>query len=142
MTHRTSNPRQRQLRDIHVAKKQLGMDDDTYRALLQRVTGKTSSADMSGAERQAVIAEMLNLGFELPDSEERRKNYPGRPANVDQVPLLRKVEALLADAGRPWAYAHAMAHHMFGITRVQWLRHNQLHSLVKALQIDANRRAK
>lgn len=48
---------------IHVAKKQLGLDDETYRAVLLRVTGKASSAAMSEAERGAVLEELRRQGF-------------------------------------------------------------------------------
>lgn len=47
---------------IHIGKAKLGMDEDTYRALLVRVTGKDSSAKMSDAERASVIVEMTRLG--------------------------------------------------------------------------------
>lgn len=131
-----------QLVRIHMARKQLektmGMDDSSYRALLLRVGGHDSSAKMTPAQRNAVIAEMVRLGFK----EKPRKPYPGAPANIDQVPMLGKVEALLADSSREWAYAHAMADRMFGVDRVEWLRHDQLHKLVAALQVDANRRGK
>lgn len=48
---------------IHVAKKDLGLDDDTYRDLLARVTGKRSAKDMSDVERRAVLDEMRRQGF-------------------------------------------------------------------------------
>jgi len=51
------------LATIHVAKKQLGLDEDTYRAVLNRVTGKSSSGAMTEAERVAVVDEMRRLGF-------------------------------------------------------------------------------
>ena len=63
----------------------------------------------------------------------------GKPKNVDQVPMLGKVEALLADAKRPWAYAHNTARQMFKVARVEWLDSDQLHKLVAALQIDSQR---
>ena len=47
---------------IHIGKARLGMDDDTYRAFLQRLTGKTSSKDMTTAQRALVLAEMTRLG--------------------------------------------------------------------------------
>lgn len=49
---------------IHVAKSQLGLDDDTYRDVLRRVTGKESSGDCSITELEAVKAEMVNLGWQ------------------------------------------------------------------------------
>ncbi|MFX6292549.1 regulatory protein GemA, partial [Acinetobacter baumannii] len=93
---RTTTPQQRtrELARIHQAKKQLGLDEDTYRAVLERVTGQRSAADLSAAGRAAVLAEFERLGFAPP----RRGPFPGRPKNTDAVPMLGKVEALLADA--------------------------------------------
>lgn len=48
---------------IHVAKTQLGLDDDSYRAILIRATGKTSSAEMNPVEHAAVLREFNRLGF-------------------------------------------------------------------------------
>lgn len=48
---------------IHVAKKQLGLDDDTYRAKLQVITGKSSVKDMTEDERQKVITALRQNGF-------------------------------------------------------------------------------
>ena len=48
---------------IKIAQKQLGMADDTYRALLNRLTGKTSAAALSVTEQYKVLAEMERLGF-------------------------------------------------------------------------------
>ena len=48
---------------IHVAKKQLGLDEEAYRGLLERLTGKRSAKDMDFRELEAVIAEMRRLGF-------------------------------------------------------------------------------
>lgn len=57
---------------MHVAKRDLGLDDDTYRAVLVRVTGKRSSKDMSERERQAVLNEFVRQGFK-PASKAREK---------------------------------------------------------------------
>lgn len=145
MTYRTALEegkfRNSQLAKIHKAKKQLDLDDATYRSLLMRVTGKGSCADMSTAQRNAVIAEFVRLGFKAENVEGRKAVFAGKPKNMDE-PMLKKVEALLADSSRPWSYAHAMAKQMFSVTRVEWLHHNQLHKLVSALQVDANRRGK
>lgn len=134
--------RNRQLAKIHKAKKELALDESTYRALLMRVTGKNSCADMSTAERNLVIADFVRLGFKFEQTDARKAVFAGKPKNVAEVPLLKKCEALLADSKRPWSYAHAMAKQMFSVTRVEWLRPDQLHKLVSAMQVDANRRSK
>ncbi|MFH1796292.1 MAG: regulatory protein GemA [Pseudomonadota bacterium] len=73
---------------IHVAKKQLGLDDDTYRDLLGRVTGKRSAKDMSDAERKAVLDEMrrqgAGTGFKAA-SNGTRKRLEGRFAKKLQA---------------------------------------------------------
>ncbi|UWU13251.1 regulatory protein GemA [Rhizobium sullae] len=48
---------------IHVAKKQLGLDDETYRAKLSLITGKQSAKEMSESERQKVLTVFRNEGF-------------------------------------------------------------------------------
>ncbi|WP_244903126.1 phage protein GemA/Gp16 family protein [Simonsiella muelleri] len=55
--------RQGLIAKIHVAKTQLALDDDNYRAILQRVTAKSSCAEMNLQELQRVMAEMERLGF-------------------------------------------------------------------------------
>lgn len=48
---------------IHIGKAQLGLDDDTYRALLRRETGKSSCAKMTLRELEAVLAAMQRQGL-------------------------------------------------------------------------------
>ncbi|MEA9886141.1 regulatory protein GemA [Xanthomonas campestris pv. raphani] len=134
--------RKTQLAKIHLAAKQKGLDEATYRALLVRVTGKDSAAKMTAEERALVIAEFVRLGFKDAQRAGRKRPWPGQPKNLDEAPMLRKVQALLAEAKRPWAYAHNTAKQMYGIDRVEFLNQDQLHRLVAALQVDANRRVK
>lgn len=48
---------------VHVAKKQLGLDDGTYRAVLHRVTGRDSAADLNEVQLGNVIREFVRLGW-------------------------------------------------------------------------------
>ncbi|MCD0281291.1 regulatory protein GemA [Xanthomonas melonis] len=131
--------RQAQLAKIHLAAKQCGLDDATYRTLLVRVTGKDSAAKMTTDELTLVIAEFARLGFKDVRRSGQKKVWPGEPKNLSEVPMLSKVQALLANAKRPWSYAHNTAKQMFKIDRVEFLNQDQLHRLVAALQVDANR---
>jgi len=81
------------LAQIHIAKKELGLDDDVYRAVLARVTGKTSSSAMSDAERRKVIAEFKRQGF-VP------KGRTGRARPRSDKPYVRKVFALWGELKR------------------------------------------
>ena len=48
---------------IHIAKSQLGLDDEIYRAILKDSTGKTSCAKMNFAELMMVLHAMEQRGF-------------------------------------------------------------------------------
>ncbi len=75
---------------IHVAKKQLGLDDDAYRDLLLRVGGQPSSKDMTPVQQNAVLDEMRRLGFRPASGSVRfkgaRKGLEGR--------FVRKLQAM------------------------------------------------
>lgn len=124
---------------VHIGKKDLGLDDDTYRDVLWRVTGKRSCSDMSIAQLQDVVKDMESSGFKpkatpkhgkKPDVIKRRKN------------LMSKIEAILADMGLHWNYAHGMADKMFQIKRLQFLSDNQLYKVTQALSVHQRREAK
>lgn len=136
---KTPDARTRELAHIHVGAKHLRLDRDAYVALIRRVSAEqghevSSSGDLDDAGRRAVITEMARLGFRA------ARTWADRPRDCDRVPMLGKIEALLADAGREWAYAHAVAKRMFGSQRVEWLNPDQLRRVIAALEIDARRR--
>ncbi|RNM19051.1 regulatory protein GemA [Dickeya undicola] len=116
----------------------LKWDDETYRAVLARLTGKSSATQCSMQELEAVKAYMHTQGYPRRAKSHGRK--PSVPANKKAV--LSKIEALLADASRPWQYAETMAQHMFDVRYVDWLDVQQLTKLMQALIIDAKRRRK
>lgn len=117
----------------------LKWDDATYRQTLERLTGKNSATLCSLDQLHQVKEYMHQAGFPrlTPKSKGRRPSV-GKDRNT----ILRKVEALLADAGRPWQYAESMAKHMFQRERVDWLSADELTRLMQALVIDARRRGK
>lgn len=131
---RPAQPRNNALAQIHIAKAQLGLDDDTYRAMLWGVARVKSAAELDHAGRAKVLAHLKASGW-----KDKRAGRP-RPA-PDRAQQVSKVEALLAEAGRPWDYAHAMAKRMFGIERVDFCTPDHLQRLIAALVYDQKRRA-
>jgi len=124
--------RNKLLAKVHILKKQIGMDEETYRDALESLFGVRSARDLSDEQLVRLIGR-LDPG----------RPYPGRPKNMDHPErgaMLRKVEALLADAGRPWAYAHAIARRMWGVQRVEWLSGRKLQAVIAALEYDRRRR--
>ena len=67
---------------IHIAKGQLALDDDTYRALLgTAVPGKTSCSDMTVNELQHVIKALEAKGFKS-KPQRRSKRRMSAPSDV------------------------------------------------------------
>ena len=124
---------------IHIAKKELGLDDGTYRDVLWRVTGKRSCKKMLIGELEAVIKDMESRGF----TPKAAPKHGKKPSVVGKrQPLMDKIEAMLADMGLHWNYAHGMADSMFKIKRLQWLNDQQLYKLTQALSVYQNRQAR
>jgi phage gp16-like protein len=149
MTPARRTPEQRRRRDlaaIHASVKQIGLDRETYVAVVKRITGAESSKDLDARQRGRLLDELRRLGAKAIDKavdrERFKRVWAGRPGELDQVPQLQKIEAILADAKREWAYAHGLAEKMFKVQRVEWLRPDQLHKLIAALAIDQRRRSK
>lgn len=130
--------RRAELAKIHVLAKQLRMQEGTYREMLGAVAGVRSAKDLDESGRRRVIERLRRI------SAPARSVYPGRPANIDSEdrgPQLRKIEAQLTYAKRPWAYADAIARRMFGVSRVGFCNSVQLGKIIAALAIDSRRRA-
>lgn len=55
--------RRRMIAKIHVAKKDLALTDDTYRGLVERITGHESSAKATDAQLHRLLLEFTRLGW-------------------------------------------------------------------------------
>lgn len=54
--------------------------------------------------------------------------------------MLSKIEALLAEAGRPWSYLEGIVERMLGEKKpVEWLNDDQVRKLMQMLIVDAKR---
>lgn len=126
-----------QIAKIHIAKAQLGLDDDEYRALLGRVAGVSSAKDLNPRQMGAVLAAFEKLGWQPKAPAKQGRKRPN--VKTTKQLLLGKIEAQLADAGRPWAYADAMALRICKVERLEWCDEVQLQKIVAALNYDANR---
>jgi hypothetical protein len=124
---------------IHVAKKQLGLDDGAYRAVLVRVTDRDSSAACSDAQLEQLIKEFVRLGF---------RNTGHAKSNK---PWVRKVYAIWADLRPLLDDATDTVLHSFiarqtrslrnpaGISRPEWLTAEDATPVIQGLQGWLNR---
>lgn len=72
-TQYLENLRRGLLAKIHIAKKQLAMEDDSYRMLLHRITGKESAGQLKVKQLEEVLAELKRLGFKSTYSKGKKK---------------------------------------------------------------------
>ena len=132
---------------IHIAKKQLAMDEDTYRAMLMQVAGVSSSKDLSATGRAKVLEHLKNSGFA------GKKTYPKRPSTTDSSAQMGKIEAQLADMKLPWDYLVArqdgkvgktlsMLERLTGKKRLEWCSKTDLSKVIAALAIQQKKLAK
>lgn len=130
-----TNARTTLIAKIHIGKKQLGLDEATYRDVLARITSKDSLKAMDLKDLKKVIMELKRLGF----TPTPPKNTPSwgkkRHTTQDKQALMNKIEAMLADMSLHWRYADGMAKKMFGVEFVNWLNYNQLYKLTQALAV-------
>lgn len=80
---------------INIAKAQLGLDEDAYRAMLVRVTGAASLRQMSDRQKQAVIEELKRKGFRIRSG--------GKALPLATKPYIRMIHALWKSCHRAGA---------------------------------------
>ena len=88
----------KQIALVHLAAKQLGLDDGTYRAALEHQGGVTSAKDLDHAGFTTVMAYFTACGFR---SDWIKRTYGNRPgmASPGQVDLIRLLWRQYAGSG-------------------------------------------
>ena len=128
----SNKSRTNELALIHIAKKQLGLDDKAYRDMLWVYARVRSAADLDEYGRKSIIKHMKACGATF------TKKKRIKPA-ADKKELVGKIRAFLAEAKRPDEYGDAMAKRMFKVERYEWLKIDQLSRMIAALSYDAKR---
>ena len=128
------------IRAIQAMRRQLDLADDVYRNLVESCSTPLGPAVRSAgacnlAQLDAVAAKLRQL---LGQSANSWKNKPKDPALMAQA-LIQKIEAQLADQGREWDYAHALAKRICKVERVEFCTPKDLQKVIAALDYDARR---
>ena len=138
----------RLLKIVQVGRRELGLDEEDYRALLESVTGARSAKGLSAAKLEAVITAMKGLGFKVKGGAKvNGRRSPPSSAKV-QAPEVRKVRAIWItmyndgfvrdgsdDAlGSYIKRMTASANGGAGISRPEWLTSVQAERVLEALK--------
>lgn len=97
----SSDSRRSELAMIHIAKKELGMDRETYEMALFTAAAVTSSSDLDSHGRAKVIEYFKSLGWKpKPNRPQKRRDAVrhGR-ASPEQLSLIRHIWTCLAAQG-------------------------------------------
>lgn len=133
--------RARLIRLVHVGRRELGLDDASYRAILQAQAGVTSSSEASAKQLQVVVDFMKRQGFKIASkgpAAARKVLVKGRQAGVASAsaavtlasdPESRKARAMwitLHEIGQvrdpSEAALLAYARRQTGSQRLEWVR--------------------
>jgi hemerythrin len=136
--------RQAELAKIHLAKKQLCLDDEAYRAMIERITkGRTdSSGEMTEAERRALLDEFARKGFQSTPPRAREDDWitidPNHPGAQHLKKLLacayelERVGAVSANSTGRWL--QKFVRKITGVERLQWLDAHDSNKVIEALK--------
>ena len=143
------DPRRRaMIGKVKIAQKELGLDDATYRAVLQRIAGRSSAADCSEAELGRVLDEFKAKGWKPAAPGADRKSRAG------VAPAPKAADHAMAGKARAlWISLHQLgvvrdaseralesfAARQLGVDRLQWADQAQGFRLIEALKAMAER---
>lgn len=105
----------RERQKIGLARRQLGIADESHAEVVRRVTAgrSASTLDCTATERAAILAEYQAKGFR-PTKPRRVGRAPSAEA-MDRQTMLKRVEQLLTTLKLPWGYAEAIVRQQRGI---------------------------
>lgn len=130
---------------VKIAAKDLQIEDGAYRAMLERLTGRTSAADCTEAQLGVVLDELKAKGWKPKVVQGGRAAPRGRPGRAEQ-PVARKARAMwislhqLGAVRDPSEAAlEAFARRQLGVDRLRWAVASEANALIEALKKMAER---
>lgn len=125
---------------IHVAKRELRLDDETYRAALQGVCQKKSCKGMTVAELQKVLNHFEDKGFKKRAKKSKKRQSPSssKPVKWPEIKVIRAIwiqaakDDLLKDGSEEaldkWVFR------MTGVRHVGWLSYDRAFKVLESLK--------
>lgn len=146
------NNRTQLIKLIHVAKRELAMDDDSYRMMLENTVNKQSCSKMNIKELEAVLNAMKSKGFQhkakaaSKSAKKPFKRYSPK-SNETKSPMITKIRALWITMAKQGfvrdesetaldAYVRRMTLRSKneGVDHVGWLPDHQAYQVLESLK--------
>lgn len=121
------------LAQLHIARKDMALEEESYRSLLCRVTGQTSAKEMTGVQLRSVLSEFERLGWKKGQFQRQRFAAGNRPD-------IRKIFAIwgsLSDhleCRGSRAGLRAFVQRQVGVSDPNFLNPGQARQIVEALK--------
>lgn len=132
--------RNAEIAQIHIAKTQLGLDDDTYRAILWTVARVRSAKDLDWVGRKALLEHFKAKGWK-PRAPKKAKAT--KPVSGGQEGMIRALWSDLHEAGKVRDPSDAALGSWLKRNRwperVEWLDGHQVTQAIEALKKWLNR---
>lgn len=129
--------RKNELAMIHIAKAELGLDDDLYRCFLKQICDVESASELDERGRGNFLRALREKG-----ALQKKSKNAGKPHNFNEPSrkrLMSKIGALLAEAGYPWSYADELAKKLCKVEKLAFVKVDELRKVITALVKDARR---
>ncbi|WP_159585850.1 regulatory protein GemA [Chelativorans xinjiangense] len=124
---------------LHVAKRQLGLDDDAYRDILKRWGGVETSRELEPLGFEKVMICLKELGFQ---STGAKRNFGDRPgmATPPQVALIRRLWAQYDPDDQGEAHLNAWLHKYHHVSVLRFVSAEKAASVIPALKAMVGRK--
>lgn len=131
-TKTAADVRKTELAQIHIARQQLGMDDETYRDMLWTVARVRSSADLDWVGRKRVLDHLKACGFKV---KPKRLPAAHNPLAATKEAIEGKIALQLKELGENWPYAYGVGRRIFPeVAAFEFLNVAQLGAVSSALE--------
>ena len=122
---------------IHIAKKEMGLDDASYRNVLKAATGKDSSKALSERELERVLGKFRELGW-------KPKRSGSKPSGRPHVRKIHALWSALEKAGKlrdaSPAALRSFVQRQTGCDAAEFLTSREAGAVIEALKAWLNRR--
>lgn len=131
---------------VQIARRDLALDETTYRSMLERITGRTSSTACSDAQLGLVLDEMKAKGWKPKVVAGGRAGAAAAPRSAAASPVAKKARAMwislhqLGEVDDPSEAAlESFARRQLKVDRLHWVKPDHAYRLIEALKAWATR---
>jgi len=125
---RTATSRKSLLARIHIARKELALQEDSYRAILRRIAGQDSASAIDDAGLRKVIKEFERLGLK----PRARRPASGKPHVRKVFALWTSMRDLVRDPSP--AALRVFVQRQTGVADPEWLSPAQANAVIEGLK--------